>query len=72
MALMLSLWMTGCTTLPILEPFCSEGQDYRTSKIRMIESHRMLEDGGYQETLIWIKWANTEYRANCRLAGKIP
>lgn len=69
---MLSLFLSGCLTRPILEPLCSEGQDFRISKPRMIQSHRMLEDGGYQETLIWIKWANTEYRANCRLAGKIP
>jgi len=38
----------------------------------MGHSYRMLKDGGYQETLIWIKWANTEYRANCQLAGKKP
>ena len=69
---MLSLCLSGCKTLPILEPFCSEGQDYRHSPARMKQSYRMLEDGGYQETLIWIKWANTEYRANCQLAGKKP
>lgn len=69
---MLSLWLSGCQIRPILEPFCSEGQDYRVSKVRLAESYRMLEDGGYEQTLIWIKWANTEYRANCRLAGKQP